>query len=249
MAALAPRSTSSHCGSLNALDQRVLVFPSTAAEAGNEEFSTEEAVAVLPWESRVALAAASLALSEPGCAPRDETPANTATRASAATRADSHRYRDLRPVGWCGISLITVLSEPESSSDPERSGPPALPVRPGVSRRPSRPSAGPAPNTFRLEKRLNFFPQLNGRVTPRQGSLALILVNIRRFLAALAPMSHNRQALPAVTGEEHWAGEAWARSAAGVGRPEWAGFMRVRPAEPAAVRHRCTRQERAGNEK
>src|ERR1700753_860741 len=232
MAALAPRSTSSHCGSLNALDQRVLVFPSTAAEAGNEEFSTEEAVAVLPWESRVALAAASLALSEPGCAPRDETPANTATRASAATRADSHRYRDLRPVGWCGISLITVLSEPESSSDPERSGPPALPVRPGVSRRPSRPSAGPASNTFRLEKRLNFLPQLNGRVIHRQGSPALILVNIRRFLAALTPMSHNRQALPAVTDGTHGAVVTQGWSAGGRPEARQPGMRRIYARSP-----------------
>src|SRR6266852_2463206 len=42
-----PRSTSSHCGSENALDQRVPVLPSTAAEAGKPAFSVEEAVAVL----------------------------------------------------------------------------------------------------------------------------------------------------------------------------------------------------------
>jgi hypothetical protein len=42
---LEPRSTSSHCGSENALDQRVLVLPSTAADAGNEAFSSEDAVA------------------------------------------------------------------------------------------------------------------------------------------------------------------------------------------------------------
>jgi hypothetical protein len=34
MDALAPRSTWSHCGSLKALDQRVVVLPSTAADAG-----------------------------------------------------------------------------------------------------------------------------------------------------------------------------------------------------------------------
>ena len=95
------------------------VFPSTAAEAGNEEFSTEEEVAVLPWESRVALAAASLALSGAACWPRDETPANTATRASAATRADSHRYRDLRQVGWCGIGLINCPFGTGSALDPD----------------------------------------------------------------------------------------------------------------------------------
>jgi hypothetical protein len=45
---LEPRSTSSHCGSENALDQRVLVLPSTAADAGNEAFCTDDAVAVSP---------------------------------------------------------------------------------------------------------------------------------------------------------------------------------------------------------
>src|SRR6266851_4594661 len=42
--ALAPRSTCSHCGSLNALDQRVAVLPSTAFAAGNVAFSTDDAV-------------------------------------------------------------------------------------------------------------------------------------------------------------------------------------------------------------
>src|SRR5262245_22346997 len=48
--AVAPRSTWIHCGSEKALDQRVPVLPSTAAEAGNTAFSVDEAVAVLPWE-------------------------------------------------------------------------------------------------------------------------------------------------------------------------------------------------------
>src|SRR5690349_21834079 len=48
MACVEPRSTSSHCGSENALDHLVPVFPSTAFEAGNEAFSSEDAVAVLP---------------------------------------------------------------------------------------------------------------------------------------------------------------------------------------------------------
>src|SRR5580693_7232935 len=42
---LEPRSTWSHCGSENALDQRVLVLPSTAADAGNDAFSSDDAVA------------------------------------------------------------------------------------------------------------------------------------------------------------------------------------------------------------
>jgi len=45
MACEDPRSTWSHCGSEEALDQRVPVFPSTAADAGNEAFSVEDAVA------------------------------------------------------------------------------------------------------------------------------------------------------------------------------------------------------------
>src|ERR1039457_1252622 len=39
-----PRSTCSHCGSENALDQRVPVFPSVAAAAGVPAFSVEDAV-------------------------------------------------------------------------------------------------------------------------------------------------------------------------------------------------------------
>src|SRR5690242_2022576 len=45
MLLLEPRSTCSHCGSENALDQRVPVFPSTAAEAGKPAFSVDDAVA------------------------------------------------------------------------------------------------------------------------------------------------------------------------------------------------------------
>src|SRR6267154_3603972 len=47
MAWLEPRSTSSHCGSEKALDQRVPVLPSTASAAGVPAFSVEDAVAVL----------------------------------------------------------------------------------------------------------------------------------------------------------------------------------------------------------
>src|SRR6516164_751539 len=45
MLCVLPRSTSSHCGSEKALDQRVPVFPSTAFDAGKPEFSSDEAVA------------------------------------------------------------------------------------------------------------------------------------------------------------------------------------------------------------
>ncbi len=43
MVAVAPRSTWIHCGSLNALDHRVPVFPSTAADAGVVAVSVDEA--------------------------------------------------------------------------------------------------------------------------------------------------------------------------------------------------------------
>src|SRR6266704_2103228 len=51
MATEAPRSTCSHCGSLNALDHRVAALPSTAAAAGKAGCSTDEAVTGLPWDS------------------------------------------------------------------------------------------------------------------------------------------------------------------------------------------------------
>ena len=46
--ALCPRSTCNHCGSENALDQRVPVLPSTAADAGVPAFSVDDAVAGFP---------------------------------------------------------------------------------------------------------------------------------------------------------------------------------------------------------
>src|SRR5579859_5138925 len=46
--AFAPRSIRSHCGSLQAEDQRVVGSPSTAAEAGVSAPWTEEAVASAP---------------------------------------------------------------------------------------------------------------------------------------------------------------------------------------------------------
>src|ERR687895_2090771 len=57
MAAVTPRSTWSHCGSLNVLDQRVPVLPSTAADAGVPAFSTDDAVAGRPCDSSVAASA------------------------------------------------------------------------------------------------------------------------------------------------------------------------------------------------
>jgi hypothetical protein len=48
MVCVAPRSTCSHCGSLKALDHRVPVLPSVAAEAAVPAFSTDDAVVDLP---------------------------------------------------------------------------------------------------------------------------------------------------------------------------------------------------------
>src|SRR6202000_1860180 len=56
--AVAPRSTWIHCGSANALDQRVPVLPSVALLAGKVAFSREDAVVGLPWDSRVGAACA-----------------------------------------------------------------------------------------------------------------------------------------------------------------------------------------------
>ena len=99
MDAVAPRSTSSHCGSLNALDQRVPVLPSTAADAGNDAFSTDDAVAVLPCDSRVA---ASALWAVPA--------SSAAVRATAAARVTRTRERERRHVSVCGRSLMPVLS-------------------------------------------------------------------------------------------------------------------------------------------
>src|ERR1700676_1953863 len=48
---VAPRSTSSHCGLLKALGQRVDRFPSTALDAGYPAPCTDDAVAGCPWDS------------------------------------------------------------------------------------------------------------------------------------------------------------------------------------------------------
>src|ERR1700736_5720113 len=60
MLRVAPRSTSSHCGSEKALDQRVPVLPSVALAAGVPAFSCDEAVVGLPCDSRVGAACAAV---------------------------------------------------------------------------------------------------------------------------------------------------------------------------------------------
>jgi hypothetical protein len=88
MVALAPRSTRIHCGSLKALDQRVAVFPSNAADAGELAFSVDDAVAGLPWESSTGAALATGG-------------GNSASRraaARAATSGDRRRGSMAQPV-------------------------------------------------------------------------------------------------------------------------------------------------------
>jgi hypothetical protein len=57
MVCVDPRSTWTHCGSLNALDQRVPGLPSVALAAGNDALSVDDAVVGLPCDSRVPAAA------------------------------------------------------------------------------------------------------------------------------------------------------------------------------------------------
>jgi hypothetical protein len=78
---LEPRSTSSHCGSANADDQRVPVFPSTALAAGKLAFSVEDEVAVL---FRAALVVPQVAALAAGAA-ASEIPETRADRRRAAT--------------------------------------------------------------------------------------------------------------------------------------------------------------------
>jgi hypothetical protein len=58
-AVAAPRSTCSHWAAAKALDQRVPVLPSVAADAGVPSHSTDEAVVGLPWERTTSAASAS----------------------------------------------------------------------------------------------------------------------------------------------------------------------------------------------
>src|SRR5690348_17132885 len=58
MLAVAPRSTWIHCGSLNPLDQRVPVLPSTAFAGPRLAFSLDDEVAGRPCDSRVLAARA-----------------------------------------------------------------------------------------------------------------------------------------------------------------------------------------------
>src|SRR6266851_5137817 len=102
--ALAPRSTCSHCGSANALDQRVLGFPSTAFAAGNVAFSVDDAVAGLPCDSRVDAALAR--------------PDGPATKARAARRASTTPV--IAILRQANVRSTCITSEPISHSCREK---------------------------------------------------------------------------------------------------------------------------------
>jgi len=132
-----PRSTSSHCGSLNALDHRVPVLPSTAAEAGNEAFSVEDAVAVLPSATFVVPQLAATAVeAEPGGMPTVSAAAtsNPATRLSAVTAAAKTRRRSSERE----VRVIAVLpgerSRPRSAAVLMHRGPARPPMHHGPAR-------------------------------------------------------------------------------------------------------------------
>ncbi len=96
--ALAPRSTCSHCGSEKALDQRVPVLPSTAFEAGNAAFSSDDAVAGFPWDSSVDAAAARLA--------------GTATSAKAAMSAVTTPRIEIRRNANHRSAFVELMANP-----------------------------------------------------------------------------------------------------------------------------------------
>jgi hypothetical protein len=115
-----PRSTSSHCGSENALDQRVPVFPSVAADAGVPAFSVLEAVVglfsaafVVPQVAAFALGAAAREIPETKAdrmraAPARRLVALLARGLSGARGggADLARLRCGRS-SWGGLSTLT----------------------------------------------------------------------------------------------------------------------------------------------
>jgi hypothetical protein len=89
---LDPRSTWSHCGSEKALDQRVPVLPSTAAEAGVPAFSVDDAVAGCP---AVRLVLLQLAAEASGTAAGSASPASSSN--PLVSRIAASRSRCLGP--------------------------------------------------------------------------------------------------------------------------------------------------------
>src|ERR1035441_5589263 len=102
-----PRSTSSHCGSENALDQRVPRLPSTAAEAGKLAFSSDDAVAGR-FSARFVVPQAAADVTAPWLGA--VVARNAATRVNAAMTAPKERWRKRRRASACGMGLMAVLS-------------------------------------------------------------------------------------------------------------------------------------------
>src|ERR1700733_3525758 len=106
-----PRSTSSHCGSENALDQRVPVLPSVASAAGGPAFSVDEAVGVLFSPALVVPQVAAAALGAVAPIPETRTDTTRAVRASRLTavrRAPGTRPARLRCVLRSGFRRFTL---------------------------------------------------------------------------------------------------------------------------------------------
>src|SRR3954447_1855794 len=119
MSAGAPRSTCSHCGSLQALAQRVPASPSTAADAGVPAPSLLDAVAGLPWDSRVAACA--------GDGPASSPSTSRATSAGTARRSDGRSTMTpvrqgtelesaLQRVRWNGTGPRVVKIQPKTDN-------------------------------------------------------------------------------------------------------------------------------------
>ena len=126
-----PRSTWSDCGSLKALDQRVLLLPSTAAEADRSPLSAEEAVAGRPCERGTSAAPA-------GGAPLSTEAPRTAAKAPASAMRRTCRPPPRRAAvvrGTVSLMMDEVLRTRELGVErrrrPGRAG--ARPVRNGPS--------------------------------------------------------------------------------------------------------------------
>ena len=113
---LAPRSTCTHCGSLNALDQRVPGLPSTALPAGKEAFSVEDAVAGRP--------SAAFAVPQTAAPARSGVTARYATSRNSTARAVSSGVRR-NASGMAGLLTLPGAAGPgglaRSGTDWERS--------------------------------------------------------------------------------------------------------------------------------
>src|SRR5262245_34534886 len=123
MVAVVPRSTWIHCGSLNALDQRVPVLPSTAAEAGKVAFSVDDAVAGRPWEIRVGAAVARVP-DRATMQPRSRTIAAdaTANAYAAPRRCTVERWTSCMTTAPCGLGARRRTPRPWRGRARRRAG-------------------------------------------------------------------------------------------------------------------------------